>query len=75
MRIPFFLFIILLSFNSFSQNQEKRLQVQNASVLDTTNFSNSKSNSGDVYKEKATINQYLIISLTVLVHYRSLRSI
>jgi hypothetical protein len=62
MRILFFFIISLISFFSFSQNQVKKLQVQNASVLDTLNMTNSKSNSGDVYKEKATINQYLIIS-------------
>ncbi|MBR9846927.1 MAG: putative porin [Algicola sp.] len=62
MRILSFFFIMLFGLFSFSQNQEKRLQVQNASVLDTSSFSNSKSKSGDLYNEKATIDQYLIIS-------------
>ena len=62
MRILSFFFIMLFGLFSFSQNQEKRLQVQSGSVLDTSSFSNSKSKRGDIYNEKATIDQYLIIS-------------
>jgi hypothetical protein len=62
MRIPFFLFVVFVSLVVNSQNEEKRLQVRNASAADTSRFSNSKSRSGDVYNEKATIDQYLIIS-------------
>jgi hypothetical protein len=51
-----------VSIFSYSQNLEKKLQVQNASVLDTANYSNSKSRSGEIYKEKATIDQYLIVT-------------
>jgi len=64
MRILLFFLVSLFGHLSFSQNQEKRLQVQNqnTSVLDTTRFSNSNSKSGDIYNDKATIGQYQIIS-------------
>ncbi len=62
MRILFFYIIFFICLSSHSQNKDKRLQVQNASILDTSQLSSSKSRNGDIYKEKATINQYLIIS-------------
>lgn len=64
MRLQFCTIVFLFSLLSFSQNPDKKLQVQqqNSTVLDTSNFSNSKSKSDDIYKEKATIDQYLIIS-------------
>lgn len=62
MRIPFFFFLVLCSWLVSSQNEEKKLQVRNAAVADTSGFSNSKSRTGDIYNEKASIDQYLIIS-------------
>ena len=62
MRIPFFFFLVLCSWLVSSQNEEKKLQVRNAAVTDTSGFSKSKSRTGDIYNEKATIDQYLIIS-------------
>ncbi|WCO01029.1 putative porin [Psychroserpens ponticola] len=62
MRILFLFTLFLLSLTSYSQNQVKKLQTQNESVLDTSKFSNSKSKKGDIYNEKASIEQYLIIS-------------
>lgn len=60
-KLPFFIVFFTIAF-SFSQNKEKKLQVQDKPVLDTTTYSKSESKTGDIYKEKATIDQYLIIS-------------
>ncbi|WP_033960222.1 putative porin [Psychroserpens jangbogonensis] len=62
MRVLFLFFIFLFGLSSNSQNKDKRLQAQNTSALDTSGVSSSSTKNEDLYKEKATIDQYMIIS-------------